>query len=67
VTYSIAANLTGCGRDRTRGGVPDEDLHRGQDRGDGERDPEPEPVVAVPAAAQDPGRVDRRDPNPTTM
>ena len=28
---------------------------------DGERDPETEPVVPIPAALQDPGRVHRRD------
>ena len=41
--------------------VADTHLDRRGDRGDGEPDDEPQPVVAVPAAAQHAGRVDRRD------
>ena len=44
---------------RARRGVADEELDRGRDRGDGEGDEQPEPVVAVRAAAQHADRVDR--------
>ena len=41
--------------------VADRHLDGDGDRGDGERDDEPEPVVAVPAAPQHAHRVHRRD------
>ena len=47
--------------DRARGGVADEELDRGEDAADGERDQQAEPVVAVAAPAQHPDGVHRGD------
>ena len=47
--------------DFARRGVADEDLDRGDDAGDRQRDQQPEPVQAVAPPAQHPDRVDRGD------
>ena len=47
--------------DRAGRGVADGELDRRDDRGDRERDQQPEAVVAVPPPTQHPDRVDRRD------
>ena len=69
-TYSMAANLTGWSCAMARAAVsPDEDLDRGQrSAAMANGIAEAQPVVAVPAAAQQPDRVDRRaTTNPVTM
>ena len=51
-------------RDRTRGGVADDELDRRGDTGDRQRDQQPQTMDAVAPAAQHPDRVDRGDQEP---
>jgi hypothetical protein len=67
-TYSMDANFTGWSWAMARGGgVTDDELDRGEHRGQEERDGEAGVVVAVAPAAQDARRVHPAPVNPTTM